>query len=263
MANAVAPKAPTSEEAGSAINPNLGLIRAAEFEMFVERLTPGCRVLELGGGSGYQAQLLAERGFQVRSVDIDNPRAPIGQFFPVEIYDGKYLPVEDGSVDAVVSSNVLEHIPTLDITFAEIRRVLAPGGYAVHILPSAVWRWHTTMARYPFMVKIALGLRKPGRGVGAVSGQAGGRKVLSLAKRILFEPPHGEYPGALSELHYFSGRRWVGMFEKHEFEVVERTGNGLFYTGYTTFPSLSLEARRRLSRLLGSTCHVFVVRPRG
>jgi len=251
------------EDAGSAINPNLGLFRQAEFEMFVQRLKPGARVLELGGGSGYQARLLTERGFQVRSVDIDNPRAPIGRHFPVEIYDGKHLPVEDGSVDVVISSNVLEHIPTLDITFAEMRRVLTPEGYAIHILPSAVWRWYTTLARYPFMVKIALGMRKPGRGVAAVASQPRGRRLAVLAKRVLFEPPHGEYPGAISELHYFSGRRWVGMFERHGFEIVERTGNGLFYTGYSTFPSIGLRPRRTLARLLGSTCHVFVVRPRG
>lgn len=247
----------------SAINPNLGLVRAAEFELFRQRLKPGARVLELGGGSGYQARLLADDGFEVRSIDIDNPRAPIGKHFPVEIYDGQIIPAEAGSIDAVISSNVLEHIPTLAVTLGEIRRVLAPDGIAMHILPSAVWRWHTTMARYPFMVKVALGIRKPGRGAAAVAEHSGANRYLKLAKRVLFEPPHGESPGALSELYYFSGRRWVKEFESNGFEVVERTGNGLFYTGYSTLPSLPLAPRRTLARVLGSSCHLFVVRPRG
>ncbi len=251
-----------SQEAGSAVNSNLGLIRQAEFEEFITRLNAGDRVLELGGGTGYQAHLLQSKGFQVRSVDIDNPKATIGRFFPVEIYNGKDLPVESGSVDVVISSNVLEHIPTLDFTMQEIKRVLTSDGRAIHILPSTVWRMYTTLARYPFMVKVALGLRKPGRGMAAVSNLSRSQKLLRVAKRIFFEPPHGEYPGALSELYYFSGKRWTSYFEKSGFEVIQRTGNHLLYTGYTTFPNLTIQSRQKLSRALGSSCHVFELRVR-
>ncbi|MBC8063738.1 MAG: methyltransferase domain-containing protein [Chlorobia bacterium] len=243
---------------GSSVNPNLGLLRAAEFELLLKRLEPGSSVLELGGGSGFQARLLSDAGFHVRSIDVDNPRARIGDYFPVEIYDGVTLPAANESFDYIVSSNVLEHIPTLDKTLSEIKRALRPDGRAIHILPSAVWRWSTTIARYPFMLKIALGLRKPGGESTLASGQR--RSLKRVAKRVLFEPPHGEYPGAISELYYFSGRRWAKVFDRSGFELLEQTGNGLFYTGYSTFPSVGLRFRRNLAHVLGSSCHIFVMK---
>jgi SAM-dependent methyltransferase len=245
-------------DGGTQINPNLGLLRQAEFELIVHQLTPGSKILELGGGSGYQAKLLTESGFEVISVDIDNPKARIGEFFPVEIYDGKTLPAHDDSFDYVISSNVLEHIPTLSFTLSEIKRVLRKDGRAIHVLPSSVWRWSTTLARYPFLLKVALGLKKPSGG--SSTERIKRRGLFELAKRVLFERPHGEYPGAISELYYFSGSRWSKVFEAHGFEVLSRFGNGLYYTGYSTLPSLDLSIRRKLATCLGSSCHVFVMK---
>jgi SAM-dependent methyltransferase len=46
------------------------------------------------------------------------------------------LPFADRSVDAVVSANVLEHVPDDAAALSEIRRVLAPGGRAVIVVPA-------------------------------------------------------------------------------------------------------------------------------
>jgi SAM-dependent methyltransferase len=48
--------------------------------------------------------------------------------------DARALDLSSGSVDAVLSSNVLEHVATADLAqlHAEARRVLRPGGLAVH-----------------------------------------------------------------------------------------------------------------------------------
>jgi hypothetical protein len=43
--------------------------------------------------------------------------------------------------------------------------------------------------------------------------------------------------------------------------VVAATSAGVFYTEYNLCRPLSMSARRRLSRVLGSACHVFVLRP--
>lgn len=46
------------------------------------------------------------------------------------------LPLDDASVDAVVSANVLEHVPDDSSALAEIRRVLRPGALAVMVVPA-------------------------------------------------------------------------------------------------------------------------------
>jgi SAM-dependent methyltransferase len=45
------------------------------------------------------------------------------------------LPLEDNSVDFVLSSHVVEHIARLITTFREWKRVVKPGGYIVMIVP--------------------------------------------------------------------------------------------------------------------------------
>lgn len=45
-------------------------------------------------------------------------------------------PYADGSIDVIVSNQVLEHVIDHDFFFGETARVLAPGGFAVHVFPS-------------------------------------------------------------------------------------------------------------------------------
>jgi SAM-dependent methyltransferase len=46
------------------------------------------------------------------------------------------LPFRDGSVDAVVSANLLEHVPDDVAALKEIRRILRPGGHAGIVVPA-------------------------------------------------------------------------------------------------------------------------------
>lgn len=46
------------------------------------------------------------------------------------------LPLVGGGVDAVVSANLLEHVPDDRLALAEIRRVLRPGGVAAIVVPA-------------------------------------------------------------------------------------------------------------------------------
>jgi SAM-dependent methyltransferase len=45
--------------------------------------------------------------------------------------DAEHWPIEDNSVDCVVSNQVVEHLTNLDHFFSEAQRVLKPGGYIV------------------------------------------------------------------------------------------------------------------------------------
>jgi SAM-dependent methyltransferase len=244
---------------------HLERLRLAEAASVRDWLRPGMRVLELGGGDGFQASVLTAWGSRVVSVDLpDRPRRQ-PTFFPVLDYDGQHLPFAPGTFDAVFSSNVLEHIESLPQVLAETRRVLRPDGLAVHLVPSTAWRVWTSLAHYAYLLKRVAGgdAAIPGAMVPDAGVLVRRRGLGYLLRRALLAGPHGAHPSALAELYYFSGRRWRRVFERSGFAVVEAGTNGLFYTGYGLAPRRSLAARRRLAGWLGAACHLFVVRPVG
>jgi SAM-dependent methyltransferase len=90
----------------------------------------GQRLLDLGCGPGFYTAALRGRGADV--VPVDNSADELGADPPagVLLADAGALPLDDGSVDGVVCSNLLEHTPDTDAVIREIERVLRPGGWA-------------------------------------------------------------------------------------------------------------------------------------
>lgn len=241
---------------------HLNELRHAELQPLRHHFAAGARVLELGGGSGYQASVLHGWGCRVTSIDVETSTSA-AQYYPVARYDGVAIPFPPASFDVVFSSNVLEHVvpDRLPALCGEMRRVLADPGRAIHLVPSAAWRWWSWLSRYGFLVEAARGRRAatppPGR-----PGAPRARGIGHLVRRALAPPPHGEYPSAVSELYHYTRRRWSRAFRDGGFEVLDVTGAGVFYTDYALWPRLSVAWRRRAASLLGSACHVFVLRPR-
>lgn len=67
--------------------------------------------------------------------------------------DIQLLPLAGNSLNAIVSADVIEHVPNPLLAFTEIYRVLKPGGVAILVLPSlykldAVHASHVEMKRY-------------------------------------------------------------------------------------------------------------------
>jgi SAM-dependent methyltransferase len=243
---------------------DLHFLRADELDRLVRYLTPGSRVLELGAGTGYQAAHLKERGFQVEAIDLPGSSLATSRVHPVLDYDGRHIPFPDASFDVVFSSNVLEHVRDVPAMLAETRRVLKPGGSAVHAMPSTTWRLWTTLAgpvdAVPFLLSVATGRWVPPKRAVPQS------RLLEFAKGCVtrFAPlPHGEGGNAFTELRRFSKESWLQVFEENDFEVVTAEPMGLFYTGWFLLGHRwSIESRRRASSVLGSACIVYVVRPR-
>ena len=104
------------------------------------RLTEGERVLDLGSGAGTDslvaAQMVGPEG-SVTGIDM-TPKmlakargaAAVLGVGNVEFVEGEaeHLPFPDASFDVVVSNGVIDLIPDKDAVFAELYRVLAPGG---------------------------------------------------------------------------------------------------------------------------------------
>jgi SAM-dependent methyltransferase len=106
-------------------------------------LKPGETVLDLGSGAGIDVLLAAGRvGPEGRAIGVDMTREMIGKATQnaiaagvanVEFREGRLesLPVDDASVDAVTSNCVINLVPDKSAVFAEIARVLRPGGRMV------------------------------------------------------------------------------------------------------------------------------------
>src|SRR5436309_2765271 len=104
------------------------------------RLAPGERVLDLGSGAGTDslvaAQMVGEQG-HVTGIDmtpqmLSKARAAAAELGAtnVEFVEGEAerLAFADESFDVVLSNGVIDLIPDKDAVFAELHRVLAPGG---------------------------------------------------------------------------------------------------------------------------------------
>jgi SAM-dependent methyltransferase len=92
------------------------------------------RVLDLGGSdvNGSYRDIFAHPRYAYTAADI-----AAGPGVHLVLQDPYRLPIEDGSVDIIISGQMLEHCEFFWLTFAEMVRVLAPGGFIFLIAPSA------------------------------------------------------------------------------------------------------------------------------
>lgn len=81
----------------------------------------GGRVLDYGCGEGRWRSRIEGLGARWVGFDLNAQGATV-------VADAARLPFEDGCFDGVLCSAVFEHLPDLDGSLAEIRRVLKPGG---------------------------------------------------------------------------------------------------------------------------------------
>lgn len=104
-------------------------------------LDPGERVLSVGTGPGFESRALAEAvsdDGHVHGIDTAKPmlaaardRCADQPWVTFEQGDAAGLPVEDGAFDAAAAVQVYEYVSDLETAFAELSRVLRPGGRAV------------------------------------------------------------------------------------------------------------------------------------
>ena len=104
------------------------------------RIEPGPVVLDLGCGAGTDLLIAAQMtGPTGRAIGVDMTPAMLERarasadamgLANVELHESliESLPLDDASVDVVISNGVIDLVPDKDAVFDEIDRVLRPGG---------------------------------------------------------------------------------------------------------------------------------------
>jgi SAM-dependent methyltransferase len=120
-----------------------------EWEQFLEEVVVpfaldgvdlGDDVLEIGAGPGKTTDILRARTARLTAVELDDDLAAqltarlVGTNVDVVHADASTLPLPDGRFSGAVAFTMLHHVPTADLQdriFAELARVVAPGGTVV------------------------------------------------------------------------------------------------------------------------------------
>ena len=134
----------------------LKLIRRGVEEFFVRqgRELRGKRILDLGAGESPYAGLARSAGAELLGADIDPPAG--SETLKIDPSSGR-VPLGDGSVDAILSTQVLEHVADVQAYLREAHRLLRPGGlmfcsthgaFVLHRHPTDFRRWTIDGLRY-------------------------------------------------------------------------------------------------------------------
>ncbi len=104
------------------------------------RLGPGAAVADIGCGSGVFSRLLRESNIKTVGLDLSHSLLAVGRCKDPELdlvaADAELLPFPSGSLDGVMLSGIIHHLPEPSRCAGEVFRVLKPGGAFVAFDPN-------------------------------------------------------------------------------------------------------------------------------
>jgi SAM-dependent methyltransferase len=233
--------------------------------------------LEIGGGDGYLASLVAAHCRRFITTDSYRPRlADGGQGLAPNVHrvvcDGTVLPFADASFDFIFSSSVLEHVRDRPKSYREMLRCLRPGGVMLHAMPSRAWKTLQMAFYYPHLVIGGLDLlfdwlgrprlspeEKAAKKKAVITDRWSDQRGFKLSWRTIvdnvFPPPHGEFPGHVAEWRGFGVDPWLRELRAAGL-TVHRVLHLPLYSGY----GFGLDRLRRLGERWGLSSHnAFIV----
>lgn len=223
-------------------------------------------LLEIGSGSGFQLKILSSICRSSAGLDIPSSGYREHRVADVRDYDGRSIPFPDASFDIIFSSHVLQSLTHERELYGEMQRVLRPGGIAVHVVPTSILRFWSSVFHYP--AKAQLVLRKflsrasPGTGSGSETTAKSSRRLLRVLVNMLFLHRLGTKGNWFTEHFIFHSRTWRRRLAGYGWMVERIDPLKLWCSGYRMVGGrLSMRGRDRLARTLGSSSMVILARP--
>jgi SAM-dependent methyltransferase len=153
------------------------------------------RVVDVGGGPGYFADAVRQRGGTCVVVDHAASELMLHDRVPATavVADGARLPLREGAADVAHCSNVLEHVLRPQDVLAEMVRVLRPGGvgYLSFTPWLSPWGGHETSPWH----------------------YLGGDRAATRYERRTGHPPKNRYGVSLHRLRLTTVREWFATAE--------------------------------------------------
>ena len=198
---------------------------------------PSCRVLEIGCGNGNVSRGMASMGYQVLGVDIDKDSIrEAQQNNPLPNLEFRAEAAEDlrehGSFDAIVCTEVLEHLDDPSVVLDYVRENLKEGGLFISTVPNGYG------PREFLMTKPQQFLQKNGMG--------GGLLKIKRALGYGYGTMQSSNPD-LEHVQFFTKRRILKLHLDSGFRL-RRFGHGDFVTCVFPF-SIFTRRSKGLQRL--------------
>ena len=161
-------------------------------------------VLDVGAGAQPYGPLI-NRGATYRAIDTADARERFGYDLPGTTYfSGDEWPVADRTIDLLLATETLEHIPDPDAFLAQARRVLRDDGQLILTVPFAA-RWHYVPHDYWRFTPSALRMLLERNGFCDVVVLARGNELTVACAKVMalilpFLLPQGEGSSVLRRL---------------------------------------------------------------
>ena len=218
----------------------------------LDQVRPGATLIELGCGTGYMiSRPLTRLGYEMYGVDLDRRSVEYGQqVLRDEGLDPERLqPIDlrdlDVQADAVIASEILEHVPDehLGALFDAIRSRLRPGGQVLVTVPNG---------RGWFELESFLWFKT---GLGELLRKLGILRLTVRVKRKLFgaETDYA-HPSTLADsphVRFFTLASIRRLLREQGLEVTTATGSVLFAGPFSNLAFTGIGPVMRLNALLG------------